>query len=40
MSRILESAKETIAIEAKSIKDLGGLLTTDFEQAVLAIFGK
>ena len=37
MSRILESAKETIAIEAKSIKELEGLLTPDFEQAVNAI---
>ena len=37
MSRILDSAKETIAIEAKSVKDLEGLLTADFENAVHAI---
>ncbi|HET8858987.1 KpsF/GutQ family sugar-phosphate isomerase [Marivirga sp.] len=37
MSRILESAKETIAIEAKSVKDLANLLTADFEQAIYAI---
>ncbi len=37
MSRILESAKETIAIEAKSINDLAGLLTADFEKAIHAI---
>lgn len=37
MSRILDSAKETIAIEAKSVKDLESLLTEDFEKAVNAI---
>ncbi|WNB18851.1 KpsF/GutQ family sugar-phosphate isomerase [Marivirga arenosa] len=37
MSRILDSAKETIAIEAKSVKDLESLLTDDFEKAVNAI---
>lgn len=37
MSRILESAKETIAIEAKSISELAGLLTTDFEEAINAV---
>ncbi|MGJ3235664.1 KpsF/GutQ family sugar-phosphate isomerase [Marivirga sp.] len=37
MSRILDSAKETIAIEAKSVQDLAGLLTEDFEKAVGAI---
>ncbi|WMN06967.1 KpsF/GutQ family sugar-phosphate isomerase [Marivirga arenosa] len=37
MSRILDSAKETIAIEAKSVKDLESLLTDDFEKAVKAI---
>ncbi|WKV11125.1 KpsF/GutQ family sugar-phosphate isomerase [Marivirga harenae] len=37
MSRILESAKETIAIEAKSVQDLASLLTDDFEKAVNAI---
>ncbi len=37
MSRILESAKETIAIEAKSVSDLLELLTSDFEAAINAI---
>lgn len=37
MSRILDSAKETIAIEAKSVQDLANLLTDDFEKAVEAI---
>lgn len=37
MSRILDSAKETIGIEAKSVQDLAGLLTEDFEKAVGAI---
>ena len=37
MSRILESAKQTIAIEAKSVSDLSQLLTPDFEAAVKAI---
>lgn len=37
MSRILESAKQTIAIEAKSVSDLLQLLTPDFEAAVKAI---
>ena len=37
MSRILESAKEAIAIEAKSISDLLNLLTSDFESSINAI---
>lgn len=37
MSQILASAKETIAIEAKSIKDLADLLTSDFVDSVNTI---
>lgn len=37
MSRIIESAKQTIAIEAKSVSDLAQLLTADFEASVNAI---
>ncbi|MDQ6761973.1 MAG: KpsF/GutQ family sugar-phosphate isomerase [Bacteroidota bacterium] len=36
-NNIISSAKKTIDLEARSIKDLGGLINEDFEKAVLTI---